>query len=69
MTEYQDPIFLATLAAAYAENGRFAEATTQAKKALDLARSKGAAETVLLIENLLDNFRANRPYRTEPGTF
>lgn len=66
LTSGKNPTLLSTLAAAYAETGRFPEAINKAEKALVLARSAGNENIVTLSENLLAWFRANRPYREEP---
>ena len=59
------PAFLATLAAAYAEAGRFPEAIKCAQEASSLAESSGDANTIALAQKLLTSFQANRPYRDE----
>jgi len=41
LTHYDEPLFIGTLAAAYAEAGRFSEAVTTAEKAEQLATSAG----------------------------
>ena len=66
LTGGKNPTLLSTLAAAYAETGRFSEAVNKAEEALSLARSAGNEDVVTLSENLLTWFRANRPYREEP---
>jgi tetratricopeptide (TPR) repeat protein len=57
-----DPAVLATLAAAYAEAGRFEEAIAGAEKANALARASGNGTIATLTDNLLIEFRANRAY-------
>jgi Flp pilus assembly protein TadD len=57
---------LATLAAAYAEAGKFSEAITTIRKALSLSQSSSDDATVTLCQDLLTSFQANRPYRQEP---
>ncbi len=54
---------LDTLAAAYAEAGRFDDATVTANKALHLAESQGRAETAQTIRARLQLYQAKRPYR------
>jgi tetratricopeptide (TPR) repeat protein len=54
---------LSTLATAYAETGRFADAIRAAEEALSLARSSRDATGAALAETLLAAFRANEPYR------
>jgi tetratricopeptide (TPR) repeat protein len=62
----KQPMLIATLAAAYAEAGKFPEAIAAAQNALSLARSNGDAKTAELAENLLTAFQSNQPYREEP---
>jgi len=67
LTTRTRPEYLVTLAAAYAEAGKFAEAISTAGNALTLARSLGETKTIVLAENLLTAFQANQPYREEPA--
>jgi tetratricopeptide (TPR) repeat protein len=62
LTHYGVPPFVGTLAAAYAEAGRFDEAIAAAEKTCALAAAAG--ETNLLDRNqkLLDLYRAHQPY-------
>jgi len=62
VTRHRDPLFLSTLAAAYAETGKFREAVATATKALDLARpqDRRLAQT---IRQHLDLYRAGKPCR------
>jgi tetratricopeptide (TPR) repeat protein len=62
----KQPMLIATLAAAYAEVGKFSEATAAAQNALSLTRSSGDTKTAELAENLLTVFQSNQPYREEP---
>ena len=66
LTKYQTTLLVGTLAAAYAEAGRFAEAVATAQKACALASK--AKDQALLRKNqeLLELYRAGRPYR-EPA--
>jgi tetratricopeptide (TPR) repeat protein len=66
LTNRQIPALLDTLAAAYAEAGKFPAAVSTAEKALELARSSGDTDGVALSENLLASLREHRPYREEP---
>jgi Flp pilus assembly protein TadD len=61
----KQPILIATLATAYAEAGKFSEATATAQNALSLARSNGDTKTAELSENLVTVFQSNQPYREE----
>ncbi|MGB2819416.1 MAG: fused MFS/spermidine synthase, partial [Phycisphaerae bacterium] len=62
---YADPVLMDTLAAAYAEAGRFAEAIAAAEKALGLVKppQKSLANG---IRSRLALYRAGRAYRDEP---
>ncbi len=66
LTAGKYPTLLSTLAAAYAETGRFSDAINKGEEALSLARSAGNDNVATLSENLLTWFRANRPYREQP---
>jgi hypothetical protein len=59
---------LSTLAAAYAEAGRFSEALTTARRALDLAaRQKSQAWTAVLRTQIV-LYEAGKPYRQTPSS-
>jgi Flp pilus assembly protein TadD len=60
LTRYQNPVTLATLAAAYAETGKFHEAVSFAERAQELARG-GQPALVAHLSTLLEAFRAGRP--------
>jgi protein O-mannosyl-transferase len=57
------PSYLGTLAAAYAEAGRFPDAVKTMQEALALARASGAADLLPIQTRMLQEFRAGRPYR------
>jgi len=59
---------LSTLAAAYAEAGRFTEAVEAAQKAISLAGASGDARLAAVDGQLLRLFRARKPYH-QPGAF
>jgi tetratricopeptide (TPR) repeat protein len=59
----RNPSFLGTLAAAYAETGRFPEAVETMQQALALAKATGADELVPIQTQMLQQFRAGKPYR------
>ncbi len=63
LTANRQPAMLLTLAAAYAEAGRFADATTAAQKAKDLALEVGQKETAAKCGKLLELFQSKQPYR------
>jgi tetratricopeptide (TPR) repeat protein len=58
----RNPLLLDTLAAAYAEAGRFPEAVDTAREALALARSAGNQTTIERTESLLALFQSGRPF-------
>jgi tetratricopeptide (TPR) repeat protein len=62
LTDYKAPVFVGTLAAAYAEAGRFADAVTTAEKARDIALSAGQKETADKNAELLQLYRAGHAY-------
>jgi len=62
LTQYQQPVYMSTLAAAYAEAGRFAEATDTAERAASLALSQGRTQVAENDRMLLQLYRANHAY-------
>jgi len=66
LTNNEIPFYVGTLAAAYAEAGRFHEAVATAEKARDLARKSGQEELAKRNEQLLELYRAGRPFH-EPA--
>jgi len=66
LTHYGEPSFIETLAAAYAEAGRFPEAVTAAEKAEQLATSAGLGAVAAKSRELLELYRAGKPYH-EPA--
>ena len=64
----KDPAVLRTLAAAYAENGRFTEATATAESGLQLANTQGNSALAKILENDLAHYRANAAVRIAPPT-
>ena len=67
VTNYQTPTFLNTLAAAYAEAGRFTEAVETATKALTLTKSQnGSAAQIKQGQLYLERYKAGRPFRYRP---
>jgi tetratricopeptide (TPR) repeat protein len=61
LTGYGQPEMLATLAAVYAEAGRFPEAIQASQKALDLAYSANMIELAKDIESRMRLYQAGRP--------
>jgi tetratricopeptide (TPR) repeat protein len=63
LTAREQPGILNTLAAAYAEAGRFDEATNVATQALELARKSGRTNLVAQMQFALDRYQQHRPLR------
>jgi hypothetical protein len=63
LTGHQVPLSLGTLAAAYAEAGRFREAVETAQTALDVAATAGEQQLAERYRNMLELYRSGRPYR------
>ncbi|HOX56838.1 MAG TPA: tetratricopeptide repeat protein [Verrucomicrobiota bacterium] len=59
----RNPSFLGTLAAAYAEAGRFPDAVKTMQEALALSRASGANELVPIQIQMLQQFRSVKPWR------
>ncbi len=66
LTHYDTAMVVGTLAAAYAEAGRFPEAVTTAQLASKLAGAKGDQELVEKNRKMLELYRANIPYHQSP---
>ena len=66
LTHYGQPLFIGTLAAAYAEAGRFPEAVTTAEKAEQLATTAGLTAVAAKNRQLLELYRAGKPYHESP---
>ena len=59
----KEAFLLGTLAAAYAEGGRFSEAISTAQKAIELATAAGQNEIAAKNRELLQVYQAGKPYR------
>ena len=68
LTHSGEPLFLGTLAAAYAEAGRFPEAVTTAEKAEQFATAAGSKKLAESIRRLLELYRAGKPYHRPAPT-
>ncbi len=66
LTHYGEPSFIGTLAAAYAESGRFPEAVATAEKAEELANTAGLKDLAEKYRQRLELYRAGKPYH-EPA--
>jgi len=62
LTHYRETIMVGTLAAAYAEAGRFDEAISTAQKACALASESGEQELLQKNQELLALYRKHQPY-------
>jgi len=62
LTHYQKTIYIGTLAAAYAEAGRFDDAISTAQKACTLASKSGEQDLLRRNQELLVLYRAHQPY-------
>ena len=63
MTDNKQPEMLTTLAAAYAESGRFEDAIATAQKAHDLAATSGQSALAAKAATILDLSQSGRPFR------
>ena len=61
----ENPIILRTLAAAYAEAGRFSDAQRSAQKAMALARAAGQSDLVEQLNGELKLYTAGLPFHQE----
>jgi hypothetical protein len=62
LTDYQQTAHLGTLAAAYAEAGRFPEAVTTINLAINLQNAKGQAQVAAASNQFLQLYSAGQPY-------
>ena len=67
LTNRRRASFLVTLAAAYAEVGRFSDARSAGQSALSLAQSTGDTRTKMIAEKILSSVESQQPYREEPA--
>jgi tetratricopeptide (TPR) repeat protein len=61
----ENPMILRTLAAAYAETGRFDDAVRSAKRAMELARAAGRSDIVEWLNGELKLYEAGLPFHQE----
>jgi len=66
-THYQTTVMVGTLAAAYAEAGRFDDAIATAQKAVALARQNGESDLLQKNQDLLALYRQHQPYHESPA--
>ncbi len=62
LTHFNEPLLIGTLAAAYAEAGRFTDAVQAAEKARDTATTAGMKEVAAKNAELLELYRAGKAY-------
>ena len=62
LTGFKEARMVGTLAAAYAEAGRFGEAVSTARQAVELASSSGDVQFAAINQQLLRLYRAGKPY-------
>jgi Flp pilus assembly protein TadD len=67
-TSHSNPLVLDTLAAAYAEVGRFGEAAKTAEQAIALATTAGQTNLAANVKSRLETYRKNLPFREGAGT-
>jgi hypothetical protein len=65
LSDRRDPFLLDTLAAAYAEVGRFGDARQTAQEAIDIALLTGHYDLVKDIKRRLELYKSNHPYRKD----
>ena len=68
LTDYRKPYCIGTLAAAYAEAGQYQDAVKMAEKARALALDSGEKDLAERTQELLELYRAGRPYHEVPRT-
>jgi tetratricopeptide (TPR) repeat protein len=66
LTGYKETLFIGTLAAAYAEAGRFDDAVSTAKKAIANAQQNGETDLATRNQELLQLYLAHKTYRDAP---
>jgi tetratricopeptide (TPR) repeat protein len=66
LTGGSQPVLLGTLAAAYAEAGRFGDAVAMAEKTVRLATAAGNAQFANINRRLLEVYRAGKPWHEPP---
>ena len=69
LTEFKQTTFISTLAAAYAEAGRYSEAVSTAEMAVRLQTANGETRLAEINNQLLPLYRAGLPYHEKPPIF
>ncbi|MBL9122318.1 MAG: hypothetical protein JNG90_01710, partial [Planctomycetaceae bacterium] len=62
----QAAALLDTVAAAYAEAGRFDDALAVVRRAIDLARAADHAELIGILTPRIERYQARQPYHAPP---
>ncbi len=65
LTEHTNPVISGILAAAYAETGRFGEATKAAERAIQLSNGRGNEPRAKSLQAQLELYQAGSPYRDQ----
>ena len=65
LTEYRNTSVLSTLAAAYAEAGRFQDAVATAEKACAMAAEKGEQSLLAGNQHMLEYYRNKRAFHQQ----
>lgn len=65
LTQWKQPVFMGTLAAAYAEAGRFDDAVKTAERARDRAKALGSEAIANRNQELLEIYRQRKPFHEE----
>lgn len=68
LTQYHEPALVYTLAAAYAEAGRFDDAVATADKARMLAIKQGQKQIVNQEDPMVEMYKAGFPFHEQPQT-
>lgn len=68
LTDYKEARFIGTLAAAYAEAGRFDEAVATVRRAIAVAQAAGQLEVVARNTELAELYAAKKPYHEAAPT-
>ena len=66
LTHFKNTFFIGTLAAAYAEAGRFNEAVATAQKACANATAQGEIDLFQRNQTLLESYQNHQPYHDSP---
>jgi cytochrome c-type biogenesis protein CcmH/NrfG len=67
-TDYENPLFLDTLAAAYAETNQFTKAKQTAQRAINLALSAGNTELARFLDTHRQLYKAGKKFQAGPHT-